>query len=60
MIVDKTDDGAEENRKSFSAAGGCIHESAFTLLHVVPGLFLEGKRFMSAGVEQLADNLIAV
>ena len=47
MMVDKIDDCAQENGKSFSATCRSIHKSAFSIDNMLPCFFLEGKRLMA-------------
>src|SRR5688500_4674340 len=58
-MVDKINDGAEENRISFPATRGSVHETAFLIYDMLPCFLLESKGPKTPGREPVADNLVA-
>lgn len=58
-MIDKINDSAEENRVSFTTAGGCIHQTAFSIDDMLPGLLLKNKRLAPLFGKPFTDYFIA-
>jgi hypothetical protein len=41
MLIDKINNGTQENGKGFTTAGGGIHQTTFAIDDMLPGLLLK-------------------
>jgi hypothetical protein len=58
MLVDKINKGAKEDREGFTTTGGGIHQTAFTVDDMLPGLLLKNKRMITPAGKPFTDNFI--
>ena len=57
-MINKLNNGAQENRKRFTATGRCIYQSALSIDNMLPCFFLEGKGRMALRSKPVFDDVI--
>ena len=57
-MIDKIDEGAKKNGKSFTATRGCIYQTTFTIDNMLPGFLLEMERVKAFGGKPFINYFI--